>query len=174
MALNDVSFQLGQGGLGRPLPGEDYISGIIFCNSSLPTGFQGTGNNIQQVFQTSDAEALGITNTYSDEVQATGTITVSGTITAGNTITVQVIEPSPSGGTTTITLGTYSITGTDTTGTVATNLAAVINANSAATGGYVALANPSASPNPTVTITARKGLGAWLKTGSNLSATKSS
>jgi hypothetical protein len=30
MGLNDVSFVKGQGGLGRPLPGQDHISGIIF------------------------------------------------------------------------------------------------------------------------------------------------
>ena len=30
MALNDVIFIKGAGGLGRPLAGEDHISGLVF------------------------------------------------------------------------------------------------------------------------------------------------
>jgi hypothetical protein len=44
MALNNVSFVLGQGGLGRPLPGQDYISGLTFYGSTLPSGW----SSIQQ------------------------------------------------------------------------------------------------------------------------------
>lgn len=62
MALNDVTFIKGAGGLGRPLPGEDHISGLVFylADANLPTGFL-TTDRIKQVFSISDAESLGIT-----------------------------------------------------------------------------------------------------------------
>ncbi len=162
MALNDVSFQLGQGGLGRPLPGEDYISGIIFYNSSPPAAFQGTGNNIKQVFQTSDAEALGITNTYSDEVQATATFTVSAIGAIGDVTTISVAEPSSSGGTTSVTLGSYTQLSTDSSAsTLATNIAAAINIGTL-THGYKATV-----ASGVITITARVGLGTYLNTASS-------
>jgi len=30
MSLPNITFIKGQGGLGRPLPGQDYISGLLF------------------------------------------------------------------------------------------------------------------------------------------------
>lgn len=62
MALNDVIFIKGKGGLGRPLAGEDHISGLVFylADANLPTGF-GTSDRIKQVFSIADAESLGIT-----------------------------------------------------------------------------------------------------------------
>jgi len=162
MALNDVSFQLGQGGLGRPLPGEDYISGIIFYNSSLPAGFQGTGNNIKQVFQTSDAEALGITNTYSDETQATATFTITAIGSVGSITIISVSEPSPSGGTTIVTLTSYTQISSDNSVSMAINMAAAINAGTLTHGYTAAHGTASGGTEGTVTITARKGLGTYL------------
>ena len=62
MALNDVTFIKGKGGLGRPLAGEDHISGLVFylTDANLPSGFL-TTDRIKQVFSISDAETLGIT-----------------------------------------------------------------------------------------------------------------
>lgn len=62
MALNDVNFIKGKGGLGRPLAGEDHISGLVFylTDGNLPSGFL-TTDRIKQAFSISDAETLGIT-----------------------------------------------------------------------------------------------------------------
>ena len=61
MALNDIKFIKGQGGLGRPLLGEDHISGYVqyYTNANLPTGFSPT-DRIKQVFSLQEAEQLGI------------------------------------------------------------------------------------------------------------------
>jgi hypothetical protein len=61
MALNDIRFIKGQGGLGRPLAGEDHISGYVqfYTNANLPTGFS-TTDRIKQVFSLQEAEQLGI------------------------------------------------------------------------------------------------------------------
>lgn len=61
MALNDIKFIKGQGGLGRPLAGEDHISGYVqyYADADLPTGFSAT-DRIKQVFSLQEAEQLGI------------------------------------------------------------------------------------------------------------------
>ncbi len=61
MALNDVTFIRGEGGLGRPLPGEDHVSGLVqyIANANLPAGFS-TSDRIKTVFSIAEAEALGI------------------------------------------------------------------------------------------------------------------
>lgn len=61
MGLPKVQFNKGQGGLGRPLPGEDHISGFImpFTNAALPSGFT-TSDRIKRVLSLEQAEALGI------------------------------------------------------------------------------------------------------------------
>lgn len=62
MALPQVTFNKGEGGLGRPLPGNDHISGFVFyfLDANLPTGFTVT-DRFKKVFSLSEAEALGIT-----------------------------------------------------------------------------------------------------------------
>ena len=59
MALGDVTFVKGQGGLGRPLAGQDYVSGLIFytSNGTLPSGFS-TSNRVQAVFSVAQALSL--------------------------------------------------------------------------------------------------------------------
>ena len=173
MALNDVSFQLGQGGLGRPLPGEDYISGIIFYNTAYmtsgalplasgPSGFVGTGKYIQQVFQVSDAEALGIVNDYSDETKATAALTITAVGSVGNITTISVAEPSPSGGKTFVVLCNYTQTSTDSSTTMAQGITTAIN-NGTLTHGYVAAyLTADSGAEGVVTITARQGLGSYL------------
>lgn len=42
MPIPQITFQRGQGGLGRPLPGEDHISGLIVSLATPPAGFPAT------------------------------------------------------------------------------------------------------------------------------------
>lgn len=61
MALSDVTFLRSEAGLGRPLAGQDHVSGLIawFTDPNLPSGFL-TTDRIKQVFDIAGAEALGI------------------------------------------------------------------------------------------------------------------
>lgn len=62
MALNDVIFIKGAGGLGRPLAGEDHISGMAFwlTDANLPSGY-GTTDRVKKLFSINDAQTQGIT-----------------------------------------------------------------------------------------------------------------
>ena len=125
MALNNVNFVLGQGGLGRPLPGQDYISGLLFYSASLPSGFS-TSNRIKKFFSVADAVAAGIKSDYSDESKATATFTSTVIGTNGDTVAVSVAEPNS----VSVALGTYiKASGDSSTTLVAAGIAAAINAN---------------------------------------------
>lgn len=162
MALNNISFVLGQGGLGRPLPGEDYISALIFYTpGSLPSGFS-SSNPVQQFFSVSDAENAGILNNYNDETAGTATYLVTAAGTTGDVITFTVADPYNGS----LTLGTYTkVTGDSTAANVATAIAAAINANTSTTGYSASVLTA------TVTIKARPGLGLTINTGTPLSVT---
>ncbi len=144
---NQIIFNRGQGGLGRPLAGEDYISGLVFYTSALPSGFA-SNDRIKQVFSIEEAENLGITNTHIGETKATGTITVTATGSAGDTVEIKV-----NNGVSTISLGTATVPATPTTTTVAAAIVSAINAGTT-THGYTA-SNLSA----VVTLTAPAGTG---------------
>lgn len=160
MALNNITFVLGQGGLGRPLPGEDYISGLIFYTGTLPSGFSTTAR-IKQVFSVPEAEALGIKADYSDGTSATGTVTVTGIGANGDTANVSVTTP-----TGTVDLGTYTKTATETTVTlVAAAIVAIINA------GTINHGFTAANTVGAITITAPKKYGIYLNTGTKLVTT---
>lgn len=62
MAQPTISFNRGQGGLGRPLATNDHISGFImpFVNANLPAGFS-TTDRIKIVYSIAEVESLGIT-----------------------------------------------------------------------------------------------------------------
>lgn len=62
MALNDVTAVRTTGGLGRALPGEDHISGIVafMTDGNLPSGFA-TDDRLKVVYNIEGAEDLGIT-----------------------------------------------------------------------------------------------------------------
>jgi hypothetical protein len=60
MALNDVTFVKGQGGLGRPLAGEDHISGFVFYLPSETTVAGFTAGTIKTFYSIDGLEALGI------------------------------------------------------------------------------------------------------------------
>lgn len=165
MALNDVRFVLGQGGLGRPLPGSDFISAMLFyvANGSLPSGFASTSTatRVKKIFSITDAEDLGILDDYSDETKGTATYTVTGIGADGDTVTPSVVEPRGS-----VSLGTYTKVAGDTTVTlVAVGIVAAINAGTL-THGYTAT-----NLAGVVTIVARPGLGIFVNTGTPLVVT---
>lgn len=166
MALNDVTVVRGSGGLGRPLSGEDYISGLLFFTDTFPSGFASTSPSTRgkKVLSLPQAVALGITNDYSDETkaQAKFVLTNNGTGGAvGDTIEIKVQEPINL-----VSLGVYTIV-TATAGTAnlnacATAIAAQINLNTP-THGYTAIASTA-----TVTITFSKGQGVFPNSGTPL------
>lgn len=163
MALNDITFIKGQGGLGRPLPGEDFISGLLFYSATLPSGFT-SANRIKQVFSLADAENLGIVGTYTDETKATGVVTITAVGADGDTISVSVTEPAPGGLTNVVSLGSFTKTSTETTVTLlAAALVLAINTNTVNTG-YTAT-----NLAGVITVTARPGVGVSLNTGTPLS-----
>lgn len=163
MGLNNVVFNLGQGGLGRPLTGQDFISGLIFYTASLPSGFS-SSNRIKQFFSITDAEAAGILDTYPDETPATATYLVTAAGATGDTINFSVNEPLGI----VVNLGTYTKAASESTAAaVAVAIAAIINSTTQTTG-YKATVTSA-----TITITARPGLGVFLNAGSPLVVTLS-
>lgn len=163
---NDVIFNKGQGGLGRPLAGTDYISGLLFYTAALPSGFT-TTNRIKTVFSVEDAVALGITNTSIGETKSTATYLVTNKGASGDThkLTCAVIDsvnPTASKAANGIvTLCNYTQIAADiiSVDTAATRLAAEINLGTP-THGFTAVATTA-----TVTITAPAGQGVFLNTG---------
>ncbi|MEB0250109.1 hypothetical protein QN344_08165, partial [Mucilaginibacter sp. 5B2] len=158
MALSNITFQQGAGGLGRPLAGQDFYTSLVFYSSALPSGFS-TANHIKKFLSPQDAINSGISYSYADETQATGSYLVTAIGAVGDTVVVSVTELNAK----TVILGSYTKVAGDTTPTIlATKIAAAINANTIANG-YTA-----SSTTATVTITARKGLGVFLNTGTPL------
>lgn len=167
MALNNVTFIKGQGGLGRALAGEDHVSSLIFYTSSLPAGFN-SNNRIKKVFSVAEAEALGIVGTYSDEIRATGTYEFTSAGAAGDTIELKVQQyPTLDNPTGVVSLGQYTVTAADTSVSIlGASYNAFINAGTSVHG-YSSIA-PLGN---TLTITAPAGLGIFLNTGTPISAT---
>jgi len=165
MALNDVIFVKGQGGLGRPLEGEDYISGLVYYTATLPSGFTST-SRIKSIGSTQDAINAGIKNDYSDATAAAGTYTVTAVGATGDVIEIKVADLSTSGVAQSTTLCTYTRTAGDTTVTLlAASIATAINNNTINTG-YSCISTAGA-----IAITAPKRLGVFLNSGTPISAT---
>jgi hypothetical protein len=158
MALPNITFIKGQGGLGRALPGQDHISGMLFYTANLPSGFT-TTSRVKALYSVSDAVNAGILNDYSDATASTGTVTITAAGSAGDTIRVRCSSVSLSGALSTITLGEYTRVGTETAAQVATAVAASINANTQNTG-FSAIASGAI-----ITITAPKFFGTFLNSG---------
>jgi hypothetical protein len=166
MALNDITFVKGQGGLGRALPGEDYISGLLYFSSAYPSGFN-SSNKVKQVFSIQGAEDLGIVDTYSDETAATGTYLITTKGNTGDTINATITIPTKNSGTEVVDLGTYTVASSDTTIALqGAAWAAVINAGTLTHGFSASFATA------TLTITARTGLGVALNSGTPIAITK--
>ena len=174
--MNGITFNKAEGNLGRPLPGEDYISGMLFytANGNLPSGWT-TSSRVKALFGVSDAIAAGIlpaydkNNRYSDSnfadaTAATGTYLVTTAGTNGDIITITskrliISTDANNPGITydTVTLGTYTkVSGDNTVALVATAIAAAINARTYIHG-FSASVNTA-----TVTITAPKSQGVAL------------
>lgn len=166
MALNNIRFIKGQGGLGRSLPGEDYISGMLFYTSTLPSGFT-SSDRIKHILSVEDAENLGINDSYSDETKATGTYALSNAGAAGDIMEIKVQEyPTADNPTGVVSFGAYTVLSSDSSTTLlGASYAAVINAGTA-THGYTASAATG-----TITITARPKIGIFLNTGTPISVT---
>jgi hypothetical protein len=164
---NNIVFNKGQGGLGRPLPGTDYISGLLFYSgATLPTGFS-SNDRIKVVYSVDDAVDLGITNTSLGETKSTATYLVTTKFTAGDTFKLTVatiastspIAVDAAAGTRTLCDFTALTADAVSTTTSATAIAAAINLGTA-THGFTATSNTA-----TVTITAEAGQGVFLNSG---------
>lgn len=91
MGLPNITFNRLEGGLGRPLPGEDHFSGMLFYTAgSLPSGFA-SNDRIKKIFSLPQAEALGIVDDHSDETLGTGgKVVIGGVWLAGETATISI------------------------------------------------------------------------------------
>jgi hypothetical protein len=156
MSLPDITFNYGAGGLGRALAGNDYISSLMFVNSSLPSGFNST-DRIKKIFSVADAVTLGIDNLYSDETKATSTYTVTNKGTAGDVVTINYTDYKGS----VIQLAQYTLLTADisTTTTCALGLSNAINLGTNVHG-FVAV--PSSA---IITITTKVGEGIYPNSG---------
>ncbi len=160
MALNDVTFDLGEGGLGRPLPGFDHISAMLFYTGTLPSGFS-ANKRIVKIFSVEEAENLGVLDDYSDETKATGKYTVTGIGADGDTLNIALSDYTGS-----IDLGTYTkVVGDADVTAVAAAIVLIINLGTAVHG-FTAV-----SALGVITITARPGLGIYLNTGTPIAVT---
>jgi len=158
MAIPDVKIVQIGGGLGRPSPGEDYYSGLLFYTNTLPSGFS-SSDRIKQVLSVVQAEQLGILADYSDETQAQFTIQYDTIGNTGEWVEFYYQEPINN-----VFLGRYKVLSTqNTSGLQCDGLAAAINALTN-THGYVAVSNGT----DMVTVTVRKGLGIYPNSGSPL------
>lgn len=167
--LNDIQFNVGQGGSGRVANGTDYISAMLFYNNtrpaallaSLPGGVDNypTGS-VVQIFSPDDAKLLGIDDLLTDETKSTGKIVITNAGATGDSITMKVQEWTGGSGQGLITLGAYTNLASDSIATVVTGLTAAINAGTN-THNYTAVE----SLGTTVTITARPGIGIYFNTG---------
>lgn len=156
MALNDIIFVKGQGGLGRPLEGEDYISGLLFYGTA-PAGWP--ASKVKLVGSVEEAETAGILNDYSDGTAATGTVTITAVGSNGDTINVKVVAIDESATATTYDLGTYTkVSGDGTVTAVATAIVAIIN------GGTYTHGFTATNTSGAITITAPKRFGTYLNT----------
>lgn len=149
MALNDITINYGQGGLGRALDGEDFYSGILFYTDNNPLN-----NNLSQaqILSLQQAEQLGIVGDYSDETPATTTYEVDTAGVTGDTF--KIVAPEPNGF---VTIADISIPASITgdANDQAEYIATAIN-NGTRTHGYSATFSTAF-----VTITSRAGLGLY-------------
>jgi hypothetical protein len=165
MALPNINFVKSTSGLGRALPGTDYISGYAHyypSGGTLPTGFT-SSDRIKKIFSVADAETLGITDTHLGETASVASFNVVGTPAAGNTAAITYTGIL---GIETV-LATYTLTTADAVSgtTAATGIAAAINAGTQ-THGFSAVGAAAK-----VLITTKSGEGIFPNTGTPYAAT---
>ncbi len=156
MALPDITFTRNQSGLGRQLPGEDHISGMMFymANGDLPSGFLTSDRN-KVIYSVQDAEDLGVLDDFSDEIACTdGAVQITGVGATGDTWTITI--PDYLGGTTT--LATYVEQSGDGVNDVSAGLNTNLN-NNTTSHGYT-----STVLTDTVTIVQPVGYGIYPST----------
>jgi len=165
MPLPDIKFIKGQGGLGRPLAGQDFISGMTFYTGSLPSGFT-TTNRIKALYQTADAVTAGILNDYSDGTGAVGSYLITAAGATGDVISIFVNDISAQGVPQKTLLASYVKQASDSSiALLGASIAAAINAGTQ-THGYSA-----SFLTATLTITAPKKFGVYLNTGTPIIVT---
>lgn len=172
MALSNVNINQIGGRSGRPLPGFDHYTGMMFYGTApVVTGkwkqYPGPpAINAQQMFSEVDATNAGIIP-YTDNTAPIGSYEITTPGVAGDTLQLKVTIPAPKGLTTVIDLGVYTVptSGAATAALQATAYVALINAGTV-THGYTATVLTST----TVQITAPKTVGKSINTGTPLSA----
>jgi hypothetical protein len=163
MALPNINFVKSTSGLGRALPGTDYVSGMIHyyaTGATLPTGFT-TNDRIKKIFSVADAENLGITNTSLGETKAVAKMVVSGTPAINDTIAITYTGID---GVITV-LSTYTLRTVLTATEVASLLSEVINVGTQ-THGFTAT-----SSTTSLLITTKAGEGIFPNTGTPYAST---
>ncbi len=161
MALPNVIFNQSPNGLGRPLTGQDHVSGYIhYYTGTLPSGFT-VNDRIKKVLSVADAVALGITNTSLGETKSTGTYLVTTSGASGNIfkLTGNTIEGDKLGVPEVLCNFTLTTADVTTPTTAASAIASAINAGTN-THGFTATSSVA-----TVTWTAKPGEGIFLNTG---------
>lgn len=149
MALPSISFNKGQGGLGRALAGEDYISGLLFIGSTISEL-----STPKQFFSYNQFTDL-VANDNSDVTASDMDLDITVIGTNGNTLTISLLNPFTS----TTTSVVYTKSASETTLTlVASAVATLINAGTE-THGYSAIATVA-----NVSIFAPKSYGIALNT----------
>jgi len=170
MSLHDITFIKGQNGLGRPLPGSDYISALNFytANANLPSGWT-TSARVKALFSPSDANSAGILPNYNknniyagtnfaDATAATYTSVITRGAT-GDTINIKC-NTLTLGGVVAVNLGTYTqLSGDSTLALLGASIAAFINSGTV-THGYSA-----SFATATLTIIFPKSQGTYPNTG---------
>jgi hypothetical protein len=165
MALPNINFVKSTSGLGRALPGTDYVSGYAHyypSGGTLPTGFT-SSDRIKKIFSVADAETLGITDTHLGETKAVAKMVVGGTPAVGDTVAITYTGIL---GIETV-LSTYTMVAADvvSTTTAAAALAAAINAETQ-THGFSAT-NSTAS----LLVTTKGGEGIFPNSGTPYAST---
>ena len=184
MALPTITFNKGQGGLGRPLSGQDYVSGLLFytANGNLPSGWT-TSSRVKALYSVQDAINSGIlpaynkNNQYADTNYADATAAQSTIVlvrgATGYTINLKVttlqrtvVNNIASISPVVVNLGTYTQTSGDSTlALLGASVAAFINANTYTHGFSAAFATA------TLTLYFPKSQGTYPNSGSPVVAT---
>ena len=157
MALNDIIFVKGQGGLGRPLTGEDHISGLLFytANGNLPSGWS-TTSRVKALYSVADAEKAGIKDDYSDATAATATYLISTKGNTGDTIQWKYTDAAGN----VLDLGTYTVaSGENSIALQGAAWAAIINA------GTINHGCSASFDTATLTVTLPKSQGVYPNSG---------
>lgn len=165
MALPNINFVQSTSGLGRALPGTDYVSGFLHYYASgatLPSGFS-SSNRVQKIFSVDDAETLGITDTHLGETKAIAKLAIGGTPADGDT--VAIVYTGINGAETV--LSTYTLTSSDAVNATATASAIRVAINAGTqTHGFSAT-----SSGVNVLISTKGGEGIFPNSGTPYSST---